>query len=89
MPTQFQTYRPGLASDQDVVLRVVKDGDSVKAFVRRMDEDADTTPVYPTEEVAVQDAIRLAESRAGEDKPILVQLEDGVQWDAAWGDLRD
>lgn len=89
MPTQFRTYHPHRADHQNVVLRIVQDGDSVKAFVRRINEEADTTPVYPTEEVPVEDAIRLAQSRASEGEPILVQLEDGVRWNPAWGDLRD
>ncbi|MCO6187818.1 hypothetical protein [Rhizobium sp. L1K21] len=89
MSAELMKYREDLATPDSVIIRIVTEDGLTRAFVRFKSEGEDSTPHYPTEEIPVPEAIRLASNRREAGQPILVQLEEGAEWDDDWGDLRD
>lgn len=87
MTPRLVKYREEKATPDSAIVRIVDDGGEPRAFVRCFSEDDEKTPFYPTEEVPVPDAIRLASTRQKAPGPILVQLEDGAEWNPDWGEL--
>lgn len=73
-----------------IVVRLVRSGDEVMGFVRQVEDADGEDETYPTEQKPVDQVLRLAESKAqaapGAD--IFIELEPGVEWDPAWGELR-
>lgn len=94
MPRKLLRYREDATDAAAVIIRVVGRGDEARAFIRRINEEEEAdTQVYPTEEMPVPEAIRLAESRIDQEaaaglQPIYVQLENDAEWDPRWGNLQ-
>ena len=62
-------------------------GDRAIGFVDSIDFGNEDTPFYPTEEMSMPEAIRLAENRNDTGGPIMVKLEEDAEWDPRWGKL--
>jgi hypothetical protein len=69
--------------------RITRYGDQQRATVRQVEKATELGDVHPSEEMPVEDALRLARHRvvdtAGDE--ILVELETGTSWQGEWGTL--
>ena len=81
----------GERKEGQLVLRLVKEGDQVKAFIigQAGTDDPAEESVFPSEEMDPEQAFRTVESRRDMigDAEILVEMEVGIDWNPAWGDL--
>ncbi|MEO1987169.1 MAG: hypothetical protein ABGX47_11050 [Martelella sp.] len=87
MARRFIRYQKDNAPKDAVVLRVLQRGGRAVGLVREIDFGNEGTPYYPSEEVAMPDAIRLAENRNDSGGPILVEMAEDVEWNPDWGVL--
>lgn len=87
MPPIFRRYSKEAATRDTVLLRVIQRGDRPVGFVDSIDFGNEDTPFYPTEEMSMPEAIRLAENRNDTGGPIMVKLEEDAEWDPRWGKL--
>ncbi|MCQ0990470.1 hypothetical protein [Jiella marina] len=75
-----------------VVVRLVQEGDDVKAFIIGLEETGDPAEptVYPSEEMDPEEAFRTVENKREMigDAEVLVEMEVGIEWDPAWGELK-
>ncbi|MCB8840658.1 hypothetical protein [Aurantimonas sp. VKM B-3413] len=82
----------GTRQEGQLVVRLVREGDQVKAFLIGFDETGDPAEasVYPSEEMDPEEAFRIAENKrqAIGDAEVLIEKEVDVDWNPAWGELR-
>ncbi len=70
-----------------IVVRIVRSGDALRATVSEVERQTELGDVNPSEEMPVDVALRLAESRR-QNRPgasVYVRLESGVEWRDEWG----
>lgn len=87
MTLTFRHYSKEAATPDTVLLRVVQRGNRAIGFVDLIDFGNEDTPFYPTEEMSMPEAIRLAENRNDTGGPIMVKLEEDAEWDPRRGKL--
>lgn len=89
--TTYHQYEKGRYGEGTIVVRITRDGDEVRAFLRTIDtpEDAEADSVYPSESAPPEKALRLAENKrqGTTGAEIVVELDAGVEWDPDWGTL--
>ena len=75
----------------EMVVRLVREGDRIKAFLIGIEDTGDPAEptVYPPEEMDPEEAFRIAENKrqAVGDAEVLVEMEAGIEWNPAWGEL--
>jgi hypothetical protein len=84
----YQHYRRGVAEIGAIVLKLYDAEGQIRGYIREVKEgDEDTT--FPSEELEVGNALRLAENKNLDHPglPIYVELAEGVRWNPAWGSL--
>lgn len=81
----------GERRDGQIVVEIVNEGDTQKAFITGLEEtgDAGEPTVYMPEEMAPDEAFRIVENKreAIGNAEVVVKLEVGAEWDPAWGEL--
>ena len=81
----------GDPAEGEIVVRIVSEGSSTKAFITGLDHTGDPAEptVYPPEEMAPDEAFRIVENKreAIGDAEVKVMLEQGVEWNPEWGTL--
>lgn len=83
----YQQYVPGGAPTGSLVIKFYHSGDQVRGYVRKI-ADADTEDtIFPGEEMEPEAAFKLAKSHNDDQRPIFIELVEGIEWDAAWGRL--
>lgn len=86
MPTYRQvtstTLTPG-----SVVVRIVEPGGESRAMVRQVEKGTELGDVHPSEEMPVEEALRLAGNKRTIDQEIFIELEPGTRWRDEWGQL--
>ncbi|MBO9195443.1 DUF3175 domain-containing protein [Rhizobium sp. 16-449-1b] len=83
----YQQYVPGGAPTGSLVIKFYHSGDQVRGYVRKI-ADADTEDtIFPGEEMEPEAAFKLAKSHNDNQRPIFIELVEGIEWDAAWGRL--
>ncbi|QQM28803.1 hypothetical protein JET14_10545 [Martelella lutilitoris] len=87
MAPAFRRYSKEAATRDTVLLRVVQRGERSYGFVDSIDFGNEDTPYYPTEELPMPEAIRLAENRNDTGGPVMVELEEDAEWNPEWGKL--
>lgn len=72
-----------------IVVRIVEAGGEPFGFVREV-SDVDEDDTFPTEQKPIDQVWRLVENKlqANPSAPVFVEMEAGVEWQAAWGTLR-
>jgi len=85
--TIYQHYRSG-AEVGAIVLRLYNTEGQIRGYIREVTEGGEDT-TFPSEELEVDNALRLAENKNLDhpDMPIYVEMAEGVRWDPAWGRL--
>jgi hypothetical protein len=85
----YVTYKKGAAPVGAIVVRIFHSGEEVRAFVCEVTPDTDHDNYFPSEELEVETALRLAENKVlhAPDRAIYVVLTEGVEWNPAWGTL--
>jgi hypothetical protein len=84
----YRHYQKGVAEIGAIVLKLYDTEGRTRGYIREAGEgDEDTT--FPSEELEVGNALRLAENKNLDHPrlPIYVELAEGVRWDPAWGTL--
>jgi hypothetical protein len=84
----YEHYRRGAVEIGAIVLKLYNSEGQVRGYIREVKEgDEDTT--FPSEELEVGNALRLAENKNLDhpEMPIYVEMAEGVRWDPAWGKL--
>ncbi|MEX6506088.1 hypothetical protein [Jiella sp. M17.18] len=83
----------GERREGQLVVRLVKEGDRVKAFIIGLDDTGDPAEptVYPSEEMDPEEAFRVVENKrqAIGDAEVLVEKEVDVDWNPAWGEFAE
>jgi tRNA(Ser,Leu) C12 N-acetylase TAN1 len=84
----YEHYRRGAAEIGAIVLRLYNTEGQVRGYIREVKEGGEDT-TFPSEELEVDNALRLAENKNLDhpDMPIYVEMAEGVRWDPAWGKL--
>lgn len=65
--------------------------DRIEGFVRDVEEPSEDDSTYPTEQKPIDQVWRLVENKLT-DMPsaqVYVELEAGIDWDPAWGELQE
>lgn len=85
----YRRYQKGITPVGAIVIRLYNSGDQIRGFIREVEADEEDS-IFPSEELEVGNALRLAENKQLEepDKPIYIELKEGVRWDPAWGRLQ-
>jgi hypothetical protein len=87
----IRAYRfAGQAPIGTIVVRIVRAGDRIEGFILDIEEPRSDEPVYPSEQKPMDQVWRLVENKLA-DMPgarVLVEMEAGVDWDPAWGEIR-
>lgn len=87
----IRAYRfAGQAPIGSIVVRIVRAGDRIEGFIRDVEESGSEESVYPSEQKPMDQVWRLVENKLA-DMPgarVLVEMEAGVDWNPAWGEMR-
>jgi ribosomal protein L16/L10AE len=72
-----------------IIVRIVHSGGEPRATVRQVEKGTALGDVHPSEEMAVEEALRLAGNKraGGAQDEILIELEPGISWRPEWGQL--
>ena len=86
----MQTYRSYQRSHVPVgaiVLKLYKAGDTVRGFIREVEDIDEDGTAFPSEELGPDVALRLAENKhqGNPNQPVFIELAEGVQWNPDWG----
>jgi hypothetical protein len=83
----FVAYRRGSAPIGAIVVKLYRAGDTVRGFLRQVQDVDEDGTAFPSEELEPEVALRLAENKrqAGPAQPIFVELAEGVEWNPEWG----
>jgi hypothetical protein len=90
MTAHYPHLPAGGAPAGSIVVRIVESGGEPRAIVRQVERQTEYGDVHPTEEAAVEDALRLANSRLKNQKQaedIYIDMEPGIEWKEEWGRL--
>lgn len=84
---RFRRYRHPAPAGA-IVVRIMESGGEPFGFMREV-QDPDEADAYPTEQQPIDHVWRLVASRLEEtpDAPVFVEMEPGVEWNPAWGEL--
>ena len=85
----LHTYEKGAAPVGAIVVRLFHSGGEIRAFVCEIMPDREHENYFPSEELEVETALRLAVNKNLDtpERAIYVELVEGVEWDPAWGTL--
>lgn len=85
----YPTYRNRQAPVGSIVLRIYLSGGEPRAYLREVKKADEDDVVFPSEEMEIETALRLAENRreTSPGTPVYIELTEGVQWDSKWGSL--
>lgn len=84
----YITYRKGFAPVGAIVVRLYRSGGEPRGFIREVAADEGQDEIFPSEELEVETALRLAENKqVTPDQPIYVELTEGIRWNPEWGTL--
>lgn len=87
----YRQYEDGHAAGGSIVVRLVRSGGMVKAFMKEVEggDNAVGDVILPSEEMDPEEAFRLVRNKQQGAGPaeVLVELEPGVEWNPAWGEL--
>lgn len=81
----------GNAPAGSILVRIVRSGDQIVGFVRDVEEPGDDDSTYPTEQKPIDQVWRVVRNKLT-DMPaaqVYVELEAGLDWDPAWGELQN
>ena len=86
----YQTYRRGHTPVGAIVVKLYVAGETVRGFLRQIEEVDEDGTAFPSEELEPEVALRLAESKRQNNpaQPIFIELAEGVEWDPGWGSIR-
>jgi len=84
----YEHYRRGAAEIGAIVLKLYETEGQIRGYIREVREGGEDT-TFPSEELDVGNALRLAENKNLDHPgtPIYVEMAEGVRWDLAWGRL--
>ena len=86
----YQNYRRGETPVGAIVVKLYRAGDTVRGFLRQVEEIDEDGTAFPSEELEPEVALRLAENKRQDNpsQPIFIELAEDVEWDPAWGTIR-
>lgn len=85
----YQIYRRGETPVGAIIVKFYQASETVRAFIREIEEiDGDGT-AFPSEELEPEVALRLAENKRLGDpsRPIYIELAQDIQWNPNWGSI--
>jgi hypothetical protein len=85
----YQNYRKGTTPLGSIVVKLYRSGDTVRAFIREIEDIDEEGTAFPSEELEPVVALRLAENKRLDNpsQPIVIELTEGVEWDPVWGTI--
>lgn len=85
----YQTYRRGQTPIGAIVVKFYRAGETMRAFIREIQEIDEDGTAFPSEELEPEVALRLAENKRLDkpSRPIYIELAEGVQWNPNWGSI--
>lgn len=86
----YQSYRRGETPVGAIVVKLYRAGDTVRGFLRQIEEIDEDGTAFPSEELEPEVALRLAENKRQDNpsQPIFIELAEDVEWDPEWGMIR-
>lgn len=89
MPAIYARYDRTEARPGDLVVRLYHSGEEIRGYLRRVAEQDQEDAVFPGEEMQPDDVFRMAwnKNRDHPERPVLVELSEGVNWNPGWGKL--
>jgi hypothetical protein len=84
----YRRFQKGLEKPGDMVIKLYHSGDEIRGFVRKVTGRGRDYSVFPGEEMEPAAALQIARSHLHGASEILIELSEGVEWDARWGALR-
>jgi hypothetical protein len=86
----YQNYQRGSTPVGSIVVKLYQAGDTIRGFLREVQEIDEDGTAFPSEELKPEVALRLAENKRQDNpaQPIFIELAEGVEWNPAWGSIR-
>ena len=87
MLTIYKHFQEGQEKQGDMVVKLYHSGEEIRGFVRKVTGRGKDDSVFPGEEMEPAAALQIARSHLHGASEILIELCEGVEWDARWGTL--
>ena len=83
----YQAYQRGEAPVGAIIVKFYRAGDTVRGFLREVQDVGEDGTAFPSEELEPEVALRLAENKRQQSpsQPIFIELAEGVEWNPEWG----
>lgn len=85
----YAQYHRGHTPVGAIVVKLYRAGDTVRGFLREVQDVDEDGTAFPSEELEPEVALRLAENKRQNNpsQPIFIELAEGVEWDPDWGSI--
>lgn len=85
----YQSYYRGQTPVGSIVVKLYRAGETVRGFIREIQDIDEDGTACPSEELEPEVALRLAENKRQDNpsRPIFIELAEGVEWDPNWGSV--
>ena len=86
----YQNYHRGETPVGSSVVKLYRAGDTIRGFLREIEDINEDGTAFPSEELEPEVAFRLAENKRQNNpsQPIFIELAEGVEWNPEWGSVR-
>ena len=85
----YYAYHKAEPAPGALIIRFYHSGGQIRGYIRRVAEAGQDDTIFSGEEMEPDDAFRMARNKNqdAKDRPIFVELSEGVEWNPAWGKL--
>ena len=85
----YQTYHRGETPVGAIVIKFYRSGETVRAFLREIEDIGEDGTAFPSEELEPEVALRLAENKRQDNpsQPVFIELAEDVEWNPGWGSI--